>query len=205
VCGKAEGPWAISDVAHSCSTLQRVRCFLSDQHSLHVQEASRLEREREQERERDREWERELKKQRERERERERDRERELEFEKLRARERERQWELEREERRMAYQIQILELQEHQNRLQQEAAIRLCIVALFTPLHYVFCSKYYASDQMSQTDDLSRSRYCLLRSRYCLLASCLSPPSPHTRMDTTAGVCHLYLLPPSLARICRSQ
>ena len=190
MCGKAEGPWAISDVAHSCSTLQRVHCFLSDQHSLHVQEASRLERERE----RDREWERELKKQRERERERERDRERELEFEKLRARERERQWELEREERRMAYQIQILELQEHQNRLQQEAAIRLCIVALFTPLHYVFCSKYYASDQMSHTDDLSRSRCCLI-------AFYLSMPSPHN----TAGVCHLCLLPPSLAPICRSQ
>ena len=190
MCGKAEGPWAISDVAHSCSTLQRVRCFLSDQHSLHVQEASRLEREREQERERDREWERELKKQRERERERERETERDLEFEKLSARERE----LEREERRMAYQIQRLELHEHQHRLQQEAAIRFCNVALFTPLHYVFCSKYYASDQMSHTDDLSRSRCCLI-------AFYLSMPSPHN----TAGVCHLCLLPPSLAPICRSQ
>eukprot|EP00802_Teleaulax_amphioxeia_P007810 Tamp_07818.p1 GENE.Tamp_07818~~Tamp_07818.p1 ORF type:complete len:521 (-),score=63.68 Tamp_07818:847-2409(-) len=76
-----------------------------------AREASRLER--------DRELERDLEREREIQRERERARERELEFEKLRARERERerQWERERNELRRV-------LQEHQHRLQQEAAIR---------------------------------------------------------------------------------
>ena len=84
--------------------------------------------------ERDRELERDLEREREIQRERERARERELEFEKLRARERERerQWERERNELRRV-------LQEHQHRLQQEAAIRCCKAALLTnpPKHNI--------------------------------------------------------------------